>query len=503
MELRLRLIAGMDRALAALLASTLVGATLAFGGAVWWARTALGGLVALIALAMLARSALSGRLLLLKSPLAALGLLALGLALVQLAPLPSGLVGRLSSRSEALHAEAEAGGGRATITVDRPATLRWLAGGAACLAVFCAAGHFADRVGRLRLVWGSVVAAFGLCTVFGAVQACSGSGGLYGWIQPGQGPPWAPTLADSLSTPGSASLRLAADPDDAGRWAVSRPGAAFEVGPLMGGPGAFLAMAALALPLTLGLVLQALAPRGSREGLLLRLHHEGGMARVALLSLTLLGGSALAGYLGGVVLGLPIALGLALAGLASARGTGVRWSALGLTASALAALAAGNHLGGSFGRPAGADPLATPGGLAEAKRTWVDAARVARDFPLFGSGLGSFATVFPHYKARDVASTTAQSSLLQWWAEAGWAGAALLAAGGLWCLRRLPSAVARVGSADRPLAWALVGATVGFGLMSAIHWTIQLSAVALAACAVGGTLNRWLAGGTDLFLETH
>jgi hypothetical protein len=33
-----------------------------------------------------------------------------------------------------------------------------------------------------------------------------------------------------------------------------------------------------------------------------------------------------------------------------------------------------------------------------------------------------------------------------------------------------------------------------------LHWSIELAAVALAASALAGTWNRWLAGGTDLFI---
>ncbi len=121
---------------------------------------------------------------------------------------------------------------------------------------------------------------------------------------------------------------------------------------------------------------------------------------------------------------------------------------------------------------------------------------------VLGSGLGSFASIYPHYKSQDATTTTALSSLLQWWAETGLAGVMLLALAGTWCLWRLPGALRRVGSADRPLCSALLGAVVGFAVFAMVHWTVELLAVALAACAVGGTWNRWLAGGTDLFVES-
>ena len=81
------------------------------------------------------------------------------------------------------------------------------------------------------------------------------------------------------------------------------------------------------------------------------------------------------------------------------------------------------------------------------------------------------------------------------------AGLGLLALGGLWSLWRLPACLKRVGSADRALARGMIGAVVGFGLWSALHWTVELPAVAISASALGGTWNRWIAGGTDLFVE--
>ena len=68
-------------------------------------------------------------------------------------------------------------------------------------------------------------------------------------------------------------------------------------------------------------------------------------------------------------------------------------------------------------------------------------------------------------------------------------------------LCRLPACLKRVGSADRTLAYGLIGAALGFSLWSVVHWTVELPAVAISASALGGTWNRWLAGGTDLFVE--
>ena len=93
------------------------------------------------------------------------------------------------------------------------------------------------------------------------------------------------------------------------------------------------------------------------------------------------------------------------------------------------------------------------------------------------------------------------SSLLQWGVETGAAGCLILALGVLWCLRRIPTGLGRVGAVDRSLAHGLIGAALGFSLLAVVHWTVELPAVAISASALGGTWNRWLAGGTDLFVE--
>ena len=66
-----------------------------------------------------------------------------------------------------------------------------------------------------------------------------------------------------------------------------------------------------------------------------------------------------------------------------------------------------------------------------------------------------------------------------------------------------PACRAASSGSARPIALAhgLIGAAVGFSLWSIVHWTVELPAVAISASALGGTWNRWLAGGTDLFVE--
>ena len=150
----------------------------------------------------------------------------------------------------------------------------------------------------------------------------------------------------------------------------------------------------------------------------------------------------------------------------------------------------------------GGQPPVAPVSWESTRLLWTESLPILRDFPVVGTGFGSFGTIHPYAKTHDASSTTAMSSLLQWGVESGAIGLGLLVVG-----RRSGASAAcrsclkQVGSADRTLAYGLIGAALGFSLWSVVHWTVELPAVAISASALGGTWNRWLAGGTDLFVE--
>jgi O-Antigen ligase len=517
-DLRRRLLIGTDRILAAVLATVLLVAPLAFGGAVWWARPAIAGLTLLFVLGWLGHVLLEGRMRLLKSPLTALGVLALGLAAVQLAPLPAALARRISPRAQAVYTRGyfpdrvlaadptlalpEPALARSPLTLDRAATVRWLAGAAVCLALFWGVAQFTDRLERLYLVWGSIVAAFYLNTSIALVQLVSRSGGVYGFLQPGEGPSWAPSVNDLLNAPNTAVLRAVGESGAVHpTWAALVPDRPFQVGTMLGGSGAYLALGALGLPLALALTLQQLAPRGSRAGLSTRLRESGQGSLVFLLLVLLIASAVLVGMLAGPWFGLPFVMGLAVVGFSGAWSSGLRWTGRSLTVLVLVALGGGMGAGALWAQATGVTPPVMPENFGSAATVWADALPMVRDYPWLGTGLGSFASIFPYYKSQDQTPTTALSSLLQWWIESGAVGLALLTLALLWCLIRLPGAVRRVGTADRSLVFGLIGTAVSFTLYSVVHWTVELTAVAVVASAWGGTLNRWLAGGTDLFVE--
>lgn len=520
MNTRQKLISLIDVALGALLSGIVLGAILGFGGAAWWCRPVLVAGAGLSTLLLLTRQLLEGRARILKSPLGFLGFLVLALAVAQLAPLPGSLAGRISPSARELYAQGalldlaraddpEAAVGEAPLirspaSVDRSATLRGLILAATCLGVFWCVSHYVDRLQRLYLIWGAVIAGFLLNAALAVVQISAGTAGFFGFIDPGAGPWWSPTVNDLLDAPAIASLRDLPTTSVPGSVAGASTTAAvpFTFGTLPGGVGGFLALGALALPLALAVVMHLIAPAGSREPLLDRLNRSGHGGLVVLLSILLVLGAGLVGLTGGFWFAAPVGVGLAMVGVpAVLLVPGARWSALGASTVLLGVLAIGAALQTHWPDLTGARPPAKAPDWRANREVWKDAAKIFREFPIVGAGLGSFPVVQPYFKDRDLASTTAMSSLLQWGAETGLAGLSILAMAALISLIRVPGGLARVGAMDRFLALGLLGSIVGFSLLATIHWTVELPAVAVAASALGGTWNRWLAGGADLFVE--
>lgn len=518
--IRSRILAAFDRTFGWLVAGLVLAAIVGFGGVAWWSRPALiAGAVGLTTL-LLVRNLADGRARILKSPLGLLGLAALGLGVVQAAPLPGSLAARLSPTAREVYTRGvlpaaaldddpkaaipEASSIRSPASLDRAATVRKLALLAACLGVFWCASHGVDRLQRLYLVWGAVIAGFLMNATLATVQVGTRTDGLFGFCTPGAGAPWwAPDSNDMLDAPGFAALRplpggVAPGSTPAARLESVRP---FTFGTLPGGVGGFLALGALALPLSLALVLHLCSPRGSRESWASRMGESGRGGLAVLLAILSVPGAFLVGLAAGPWFCFPFAVGLTLVGLPALLAPGARLLGVGLASTLMLALASGAIAQSRWDEVAGARPPLEAPDWAEGRAAWRDAARIFREFPLVGVGLGGFGAVHPYYKDRDLTSNTAMSSLLQWAAEAGAVGLVILGAGAIWSLARIPGGLRRLAPTDRFLAHGLIGAAAGLTLLAAVHWTVELSAVAVSVSALGGTWNRWLAGGTDLFVE--
>jgi hypothetical protein len=520
-ELRQKIVAATDRVLAVALIALVAGSGLCFGGAVWWFPPAMTALAFLLVTVRLSQFAVQGRMTILKSPMTLLWLLAMALAVAQSLPLPSPLARRISPASQEIWAtgtwsplvraddpEAEASPAaavRSPATLDRAATLHWLVGAAACLAIFWTASHFVDRLGRLYWLLGSVLAIFVVNTALGIVQIGGDSEGLFGFMLPGRAPAWGPTLDDLLESPAPSALRrlgvATRDVQPPVEKIALVPDRPFLVGTMMGGPGALLALGSMALPLGLAILLHLLSPRGSRESLGDRLGHSGLGSLSAMMAVMLAAGAFLAGMMSGPWFCLPFAAAMVLVGLPGIASPGGRWPAVGLTLLLLASLGLGAAAVEAWPKYLGVQAPVAPISWEATRRLWAECLPVLRDFSTIGTGFGTFPTIQAYLKTQDMPPGPAMSSLLRCVVEAGWAGVALLALAGLWSAWRIPGGLMRVGSSDRALARGLIGAAVGFSLWSVLHWTVELPAVAISASALGGTCNRWLSGGTDLFVD--
>jgi hypothetical protein len=222
---------------------------------------------------------------------------------------------------------------------------------------------------------------------------------------------------------------------------------------------------------------------------------------LALLVVLLAVGSFLAGMMAGPWSSWPFAVAVAAVGLPTARAPGARGPSLGLTTIVLLALVLGATAVASWPAVVGGQPPIVPISWDATRLSWGDCLPIVREFPALGTGFGTFGTIHAYFKAQDLSDGATASCLARFGVEAGLAGLALLGLAALWSLYRLPRCLKLVGFADRALAHGLLGAMVGLGLWSTLSWTVELPAVAISASALGGTWNRWMAGGTDLFVE--
>ncbi|MGP0069177.1 MAG: O-antigen ligase domain-containing protein, partial [Isosphaeraceae bacterium] len=348
-------------------------------------------------------------------------------------------------------------------------------------------------------------AAFLLNSAVGVVLISGGAEGLFGYILPGSAPAWAPTIDDLLESPAPAALRRLETPARLSRSAPEKvalvPDRPYLFGTLMGGPGALLAMGSMALPLGLSILLHVLAPRGSRESLGERLRHSGLGGLAVLLTILLAAGAFLAGMMSGPWFCLPFVAAIILVGLPSAATPEGRWSTIGLTMFLLVSLGLGATMVSVWSTLFRGQPPVAPISWDATRLFWAECLPILGDFPAIGTGFGSFRTIHSYFQTQDSSAGMTMSTVLRCGVEAGLAGWVLLVLAGLWSAVRLPSCLKKVGTADRALAHGLIGAFVGFSLWSLLHWTVELPAVAISASALGGSWNRWLAGGTDLFVE--
>lgn len=439
-----------DRVLAGLLATLLLWAPLPFGGVTPWAAASL-AVLCLSALALAAASV--DRLADLRpavAPAAALAAVAL-LGAVQSLPLPEGVVRLLSPEHARLHREAAEIAGAAipaglslAPSATREAALSWAAA-AACLLAAAAAG----RQRKLRRLLVGAALASGLFQVFfGARNWFARSRTLWGVELLSS----TERLRGTFVNPNHLALYLGLALPVAfawGWWAARR--AADE-------------------------------PQIERRILLL--------APPAVVWLTLFAGLAFSGSRGGMLAALAAvtAQGFLLPG-----GPKRRWAALaGLAAGALGlAMVAAVGMREGLGRFL----FTTSEELSQGARLLEYSAVLDlwRRFPALGTGLGTFRDAFPLVQPPALSGTFRHphSDLLEVLATTGVLGAALLAAG-LWFLVRRLAVVLKDGgrSEDRAAALAALGALTAAGVHALVDFGLTMPANALTlAVLLGATLT--------------
>jgi O-antigen ligase len=111
-----------------------------------------------------------------------------------------------------------------------------------------------------------------------------------------------------------------------------------------------------------------------------------------------------------------------------------------------------------------------------------DALRMWKDYPVFGSGLGSFHVVFPRYSQQDLGAlyTHAHNDYLEFASETGVVGSALL--GALVFLSFLAALRAQIVRRDRlmrGISFGAIMAVSALGLHSTVDFNLQIPANAL------------------------
>ena len=260
-----------------------------------------------------------------------------------------------------------------------------------------------------------MIAAFLVNAAIGLVQMTCRVEGVYGVFLPGSAPAWGPTRDDLLESPTVAVMKRLDDPDSATSPGLERialvPERPFLFGTLLGGPGAFLAFGSLAMPLALAIVLHLISPRGSRESLSSRLSQGGHGSLLACLSSFCPSARRLWASCPGLGFVCRLPSESSTVGLLSAAAAHSRWPALGLTALVLAMSRGGCSTLGAWPTVVGELAAGAADFLGIDQLVWGESLPILEDFPLMGTGLGSFRSIHPYYKLHDATATTADEQL--------------------------------------------------------------------------------------------
>lgn len=462
---------------AALVAAMLFAGPMAFGAVEAWAWGALWVLAAAAAAIALLVWIREGRATIVFSPAAALAAVLAAVALVQLLPMPSRFMALAGERTGAVHHALFSGWGNrislapgGTVEAFFKVTLVLLASFATLVLV--------RTRGMAFMLVAAVAAAALAASGAGIIQEGAPGKKIYGLRDLAAGAevrPWRSAALDPALSAGVARIEAVEATDGSGEGVFFRR--TVNVGDVFGpyaNSNHFGGLLEVALPVLLALMAGLLATRRQGWG------NEGGLTGTAEGALVLIitfcvlvgVGAAVyaksAGALGGLATGFAVALFLmALSRQATAAAIGIF---ILLAGGAVAAVVLWE---GDLYAPM-REKLA--GRAAVWKTTW----EAAEDFPITGSGLGSYSRVVPHYETTEAKFLFAHNDYVQLALEGGMATAGLAGLLALWQTGALIRGVfRRVGHYSSALCAGALGALAAVGFHSLFDYNMHVPANAL------------------------
>jgi O-antigen ligase len=463
------------------LAAALFAGPLLLGGAPSWAWAALWACSAAAFLITVAVWIVEGRATMVLSPVPAIAAVVAAVAAAQLIPLPPRLLGLTGGRTQEIH-RTLSGLGLERASLAPADTVQALV--KAALVLMASVSTLAlPRARRMLFVLAAAVAASAVvASAAGIIQENGTSEKIFGLVDltaSAEGQPLRSAALDPALSSGIGRI----DEVSAGAGTFFRR--SVNVGDVFGpyaNSNHFGGLIEIALPVMFALLLGILeAGRGGWRD-------EGGFARTTEGNLALLLGFAVLlgvaalvcshsfGAAGGLALGL-----MAVAATFSmARRRAV--TALAIIAGLAAAAAAAFAL-----RPgiAGLLPSVLGSKFAGRFEIWRATGRAALDFPIIGSGLGTFASVMPHYETTEAKAFFAHNDYLQAALEAGLPVALLLGVLASRQLRTLARGAARNGDLYcAALSAGAAGALAAIAFHSFFDFNLQVPANALSLAVV-------------------
>lgn len=444
---------------------------LAFAGTTYWAWTVMELCVALGLVLWLLQAIVQQRLCIVRTPLNVLAVLLVLFVFLQLVPLPAGLVSRLSHDRVALQvtgnptadlSQAAAAPSRVPLSIYRWGTLQSFFRLLAYVGFFFLLINFLHTRARIARVLAVVVLAGIVVALGGLTTMNQNQARMYRLFPTG----------DDLESPPSINARIPDQMSAGYGYAVSqtavrgvewfrfkaKAGDVFGSFPQTNQAAGFLVMI---IPVALGVMFAFLSTRraewGQAGGLLYST--EGNMVLLMLVVLaSLLLGLVMTRSRGGLIVGIgALIVTFVLAGFAGSWRRGLV-TAVVLAVFILVPVLVIGHLQ-LTGTVRETLNLALNPWSNDRVRFWSAAEKIAADFPLVGTGVGTFKQIYPLYSTGGPQAYYAHNDWLQWRVEGGSLG--MILAGVTGVVYAVIVIVGLVRMRDRPMRRLLLGTFLG------------------------------------------